>query len=610
VAEVAEGSVVDGRYEVRHRLGSGGMADVYLAHDRQLGRDVALKVLHRRFSRDTQFVERFKREAKAAAGLQHPHVVGVYDRGEHDGTHYIAMEYLPGRTLRQLLDEEAPLDQERAIEAALQILHAAGFAHRNGIVHRDFKPQNVMVGPDGTLKVTDFGIARAGASEMTETGSIMGTAQYLSPEQAQGQPVHASSDLYSIGVMLYEMLAGHVPFTGDSAVAIALRHVSDPPAPLRQVRPDIHPALEAVVMRALEKDPSRRFLSAEEFAAALESARAAIRSGDPGQDTAAWAPAPVPIADPDGRRSRRWWWVALLLVLLLGGAALAYVLTRADQVTVPNEVGKTAPEAVTDLARVGFKTDVKAVTSNAPEQTVVSTNPAAGDKVNRGATVTLMVSSGPGTKLVPDVRGKSRKDALKLLTSAKFRINEQEEPSSAVPAGFAIRTDPQGGTEQKAGSLVQLYISSGPKQVVVPKVTGLDVADARAALRVAGLRAVVNQVESTSPKNQVTAQAPGQGTRVDEGSAVTLTVSKGTNKVPVPDVKGLDEKAARAQLEGAGFTVAVMKLPGPPDQEGKVVRQRPSRGRRAKGSTVTIWVGAKQDQQTPPTTPTPTTPAP
>jgi eukaryotic-like serine/threonine-protein kinase len=258
MAEIAEGTVVDDRYEVRRRVGSGGMADVYLAHDRQLGREVALKMLHRRFSRDQQFVERFKREAQAAAGLQHPHVVNVYDRGEHDGTYYIAMEYLPGRTLRDLLRDEAPLDQERVIDLGIQILEAAAFAHRNGVVHRDFKPHNVIVAPDDSLKVTDFGIARAGASEMTETGSIMGTAQYLSPEQAQGHHVDASSDIYSIGVMLYEMLAGVVPFTGDSAVAIALRHVSDEPLPIRQIRPDVHPALEAAVMRALSKEPSQR----------------------------------------------------------------------------------------------------------------------------------------------------------------------------------------------------------------------------------------------------------------------------------------------------------------------------------------------------------------
>src|SRR5437660_11662291 len=240
MAEVVDGSVVDARYSVRGRIGSGGMVDVYLADDTHLGREVALKMLHRRFARDQQFVERFRREASAAAGLQHPNVVSVYDRGEHDGTYYIAMENLPGRTLRDLLRQEAPLSQERAINFGIQILNAAGFAHKRGVVHRDFKPHNVIVAVDDSLKVTDFGIARAGASEMTETGSIMGTAQYLSPEQAQGQHVDAASDISCIGVMLYEMLAGRVPFTGESAVSIALKHVSDTPQPLRQIRPDVH----------------------------------------------------------------------------------------------------------------------------------------------------------------------------------------------------------------------------------------------------------------------------------------------------------------------------------------------------------------------------------
>jgi len=224
-------TVVDGRYRVLHRVGSGGMAEVYCAQDLQLGRKVALKVLYRRFAEDQEFVERFRREASSAAGLQHQHVVSVYDRGEYDGTYYIAMEYLDGRSLKTIIREEAPLAPDRAIDLTIQVLRAARFAHRRGIIHRDFKPQNVIVDAEGRAKVTDFGIARAGASDMTQTGSIMGTAQYLSPEQAQGHAVTAASDLYSIGVMLYELLTGRVPFDAESPVTIALRHVSDRPVP-------------------------------------------------------------------------------------------------------------------------------------------------------------------------------------------------------------------------------------------------------------------------------------------------------------------------------------------------------------------------------------------
>src|SRR5437773_9006578 len=215
MADVAENTLVDGRYRISARIGTGGMADVYVAHDEHLGRDVALKMLHRRFAQDQEFVERFRREASAAAGLQHPNVVGVFDRGEYDGTYYIAMEFVRGRTLKDLIAREAPLDQERTLDITIQVLKAAGFAHRRGVIHRDFKPQNVIVDDDDRVKVTDFGIARAGASEITETGSIMGTAQYLSPEQAQGAAAEDTSDLYSIGIVLYEMLTGELPFTGD-----------------------------------------------------------------------------------------------------------------------------------------------------------------------------------------------------------------------------------------------------------------------------------------------------------------------------------------------------------------------------------------------------------
>ena len=285
MSEYEAGSTIDGRYRVLSRIGAGGMADVYLAQDEQLGREVAVKLLHRRFSEDPAFVERFRREAQAAASLQHPNVVSVFDRGSFDGTYYIAMEYLPGRSLKQLIREEAPLEPGRAVDLTVQILKAARFAHRRNVIHRDLKPHNVIVDDNDHAKVTDFGIARAGASDMTETGSIMGTAQYLSPEQAQGHAVSAPSDLYSVAIVLYEMLTGRVPFEGDSAVTIALKHVSETPVPPSQLNPAVGPALDQVVMWALNKDPADRPADADQFIAALEQVRGAV-TGPVGEITA------------------------------------------------------------------------------------------------------------------------------------------------------------------------------------------------------------------------------------------------------------------------------------------------------------------------------------
>ena len=289
MAEIARDTLIDGRYRVVRRLGTGGMADVFLAEDQQLGRKVALKLLHRRFAEDPGFVERFRREAQSAAGLQHQNVVSVYDRGEFEDTYYIAMEYLPGRSLKQLIRDEAPLDPIRAIDIAIQILRAARFAHRRGIIHRDLKPHNVIVDDSGHATVTDFGIARAGASDMTETGSIMGTAQYLSPEQAQGHSVNAQSDLYSVGVVLYEMLTGRVPFDGDSAVTIALKHVSEAPVPPSRFNPKVSPELEQTVLWTLNKNPADRPADAEQLITVLEHCREAIVAGQAGQHTASMA---------------------------------------------------------------------------------------------------------------------------------------------------------------------------------------------------------------------------------------------------------------------------------------------------------------------------------
>ena len=397
--DVADGTVVDGRYKVLSRLGAGGMAEVYLAEDGQLGRKVALKLLHRRFAEDPDFVERFRREAQAAAGLQHPNVVSIYDRGEWDGTYYIAMEYLPGPSLKALIRQEAPLAPLRVIDIAIQILKAARFAHRQGIIHRDFKPHNVIVSDGDHVKVTDFGIARAGASDMTETGSIMGTAQYLSPEQAQGHAVSPASDLYSVGVILYEMLTGRVPFEADSAVTIAIKHVSESPTPPSHFNPSVPPELEQVVLWTLNKNPADRPADADALIAALQAARDAIEAGNPSERTASFAPVAataVPVAVPllglepdpvllaptplpaelpppeDPERGRGVWpWIILALVLLAAaGAAAAYVLTRTTQKTVPSVVNLQVLEAQTLVQNAGFTPNLIYRTDRHPQGTV------------------------------------------------------------------------------------------------------------------------------------------------------------------------------------------------------------------------------------------------
>ena len=633
MTEVAGNTLVDGRYRILRRIGSGGMADVYCADDTHLGRQVAIKVLHRRFAQDQEFVERFRREAKSAAGLNHPNVVGVFDRGEHEGTYYIAMEFLTGRTLKDIVTAEAPMPQERVIDIGTQILEAAGFAHRHGVIHRDFKPHNVIVDELGHAKVTDFGIARAGASEMTETGSIMGTAQYLSPEQAQGHAVTATSDIYSIGVMLYEMLAGRLPFEGDSAVAVALKHLSEPPPPLSQFRPDLHPALEAVVMAALAKDPAQRWQSAEDLAAALEAARAQIEAGqNGGQDTAAFAPIPMPaedataatqvagahepvlapVVDPGREREeRRWPWFAIgLLTLALIGALLYVILSGAlttEKKEVPRVVGEQLVTARAIMERAGFEVDTERVRSAQPFDQVVDQDPNASEEAEEGSTVTLEVSDGPGTVLVPPVANLSQRQAIDTLEDAGLKVTVDREPSDTIKKDFAIRTLPREAKEVPKGQRVRLFVSSGPEQVTVPDVTGVSRDSAEARLRDDGFAVSVVEQESDEPDGDVISQDPAAGTELSRGSTVTITVSTGRPQVDVPDVIGLSEDSARSRLTSAGLKpVTQERTVTDPTQDGMVVEQRPASGTQvAEGREVVIVIGVLEEpvEEPPPTDP-------
>jgi serine/threonine-protein kinase len=617
--DLANDTVVDGRYTIKRRLGSGGMADVYCAEDSQLGRNVALKVLHQRFAADQEFVERFRREARSAAGLQHPNVVGVYDRGEWDGTAYIAMEYLDGRTLKEVIQAEAPIDPMRAIDITQQILRAARFAHRRGVVHRDLKPHNVMVDDEGRAKVTDFGIARAGASDMTETGSIMGTAQYLSPEQAQGRPVSPQSDLYSVGVILFEMLTGRVPFQADAAVSVALKHVAEEPPTVAELNPSVPPELSQIVSWAMQKDPARRPADADAFLNALEDVRQHLLRGEGGA-TAAFVPLaeePVveEVVEPD-RRRRNAWWIALLLLALAGAALAVFLLTRPDKATVPSVVGQSLTVAQTRLQNDGFKVDVIRRTSDRPKDDVIGQTPNPGVEVDKGETVTLTVSDGPGSASIPDVAGQPEKQAISAVKKAGFKAKVTRQSSDTVRSGVAIGTSPPGGTEIDKGKTVTIQVSTGPAPVSVPDVVGEDRGAARSDLTNAGFQVTETEQESAQTAGTVLSQSPSGGSKVARGSTVRIVVAK-EQQITVPDVTGKSSEDAVNKLSDAGFSVQVSRKDvAKPSEDDKVISQKPGKGsKQPKGTKVTIVVGrfnpdVNPNEQTPTTPPTATTPNP
>ncbi len=416
--------VVSGRYRVLRKLGGGGMADVYLCEDLTLGRRVALKVLLQRFLSDPTFVERFRREAKAAGGLNHPNLVSIYDWGEVDGTYYIVMEYLEGETLKDLIRRQGRLSGNDAVHIALQLLAAIEFAHRAGIVHRDIKPQNVMLDRDGNVKVMDFGIARAGDSGMTEAGSILGTAQYLAPEQARGLPVDERSDLYSVGIVLYEMLTGTVPFKGDSAVTVALKHVNEMAPEPAQLVPGMPHSLNQIVMKSIAKDPDLRYQSAGQFTrdlrSALQGGPVAATTFDTGTEATrlmtAGAAGATSVMSGGGygqeRRPprRRWPWIVAIVILLLVIAGAAYGIVNlmggGGGDPVPSVVGKTQGEAIAALEEAGFKANVQEEFSDEVDEGIVSRQaPTGGTELAAGETVDIWVSKGAETVALEDFRG-------------------------------------------------------------------------------------------------------------------------------------------------------------------------------------------------------------
>ncbi len=459
--------VLSGRYRVLRKIGGGGMADVYLCEDLTLGRRVALKVLLSRFLDDPNFVERFRREAKAAAGLNHANLVSIYDWGEVDGTYFIVMEYVEGETLKDLVRRRGRLGGSEAVHISLQLLAALEFAHRTGIVHRDIKPQNVMLDRDGNAKVTDFGIARAADSGMTEAGSILGTAQYLAPEQARGQRVDERSDLYSVGIVLYEMLTGTVPFKGDSAVTVALKHVNEMAAEPAQLVPGMPYALNQIVLKAIAKDPDQRYQTAEQFARDLRSAQeggpVAAATFDPGAEATRLMSAGAarrrhvvmtggPLAQTTGdrgRKRRRWPWVLVIILLLLVIAAAAYGLMRAmgaGGVAVPTVVGKSQAAAVAKLKEAGFEAGVQEEYSDKYDQGIVSRQaPVGGTKLRKGDTVDIWVSKGSETVTLDDFKGWTPGEVRDWLDQNDLSGLEKSGKSGAVASGRVFKQDPPAG---------------------------------------------------------------------------------------------------------------------------------------------------------------------
>ena len=624
-------TVFNGRYELQRQIARGGMADVFLARDLLLDRPVAVKVLFDEFSRDSDFVERFRREAQAAANLNHPNVVSVFDWGEEQGTYFIVMEYVDGRSLAEILRSDGPLQADRAAEVAADIAGALAVAHRNGLVHRDVKPGNVLVSPNGHVKVADFGIATAlvGArNDLTQTGSVMGTATYFSPEQAQGRPVDPRSDLYSLGVVLYEMILGRPPFTGETPVAIAYRHVQDSPLSLRAAGAAVAESLEAITLKLLAKNPVNRYPTAEDLRSDLKryrdgahDLRATPLAGVPSPLSPA-APIPTQSEDfgsttrhrrDDGMRRTAMFTVVLVgLLVVFGYLVLEFVDTLGvggdDQpgpvgielVEVPTLIGQPLDEARATLrdARLSVQMDY-ATNSDFPENTVFSQDPSAGTKVEPAETVRLWVSRGTGPMMLLDVQGDQAVDAERDLEAMGLKVETVGQEHPVVPAGEVVDQSPDPGMEITVGARVILFVSTGPAVEEVPDLSNRPVLDAMNIVSRLGWRASTAEEKSrTVPEGQVVRTEPPARSELARGGTVVIVVSSGLPLVPVPAVEGLREADAVAALTDIDLEVNVRaeSLPAFSPNDGRVISQSPTPDSEVDlGTRVTIVIGRAED---------------
>ena len=632
MTESLVGRVLDGRYRVLSHIADGGMATVYLALDTRLDREVALKVMRPGLAADETFVSRFRREARSAARLSHPNVVAVFDQGEDGGNMFLAMEYVPGLTLREVMEAEGPLTPRAALDIMDSVLQALASAHRAGIIHRDVKPENGILREDGTVKVADFGLARAVTTQTTtaQTGMLLGTVAYLSPEQVERGIADARSDVYAAGLILFEMLTGSKAFTGDTPIHVAYQHVhGSVPSPSSRV-PSVPAELDALVALATSRDPDQRPADADAFLAQVRQTRqqltpteldhrpqgASAAAGgvstvpvarttalpigqgpdSPGAATAAGAAVATRPARDEARPQRRgpWRWAVAALLLLAAVAAGLWYFTMGpgSPTVVPAVAGKTYEQAERELdaAHLNAKR-VDAFDEKVGKGSVITENPGPGSEVGRSTTVTLTVSKGPERYAVPELVGSTQTEAKARLAENRLTLgNATQAFDEKVPAGQIVSTTPKAGTQLKRGAAVNIVLSKGRQPIEVPDFTGKPADQAVAALTGAGLKVDATKQEFSTdvPKGSVISQAPATGT-LFRGEQVVLVVSKGPEMVKVPDVEGRQLDEARKILEAAGFKVEVDNFMG--GIFGTVRSQDPAGDSEApKGSTVTLVV--------------------
>ncbi|MEV5736931.1 Stk1 family PASTA domain-containing Ser/Thr kinase [Streptomyces sp. NPDC052292] len=629
------GQVLDGRYRVDARIAVGGMATVYRALDTRLDRVLALKVMHPALAADGSFVDRFIREAKSVARLAHPNVVQVFDQGTDRGYVYLAMEYVAGCTLRDVLRERGALQPRAALDILEPVLAALGAAHRAGFVHRDMKPENVLIGDDGRVKVADFGLVRSVDTVTSTTGSVLGTVSYLAPEQVEQGAADPRVDVYACGVVLYEMLTGGKPHSGDSPARILYKHIHEDVPPPSALVPGLPPELDELVASATARTPELRPDDAAALLGQVLRARAGLSAGQldavPPQALTAehdnagdrtsviprslTVPRPLPVNEdegPDVRHTSRLQsppvparrrplrpgrglaaLVAAVLVFLGVGAGVWYI--NSGQFTkVPPLLAKTEEQATARLKESGLhvKEVKREFNDTVKNGTVVSSDPTAGSRIRGNGSVTLVISRGPRIVKVPDLRGVPLAEARSRLKSAGLEPGMvSRDFSDSVARGSVVGTDPETGTARHAGSAIALLVSKG-SPVDVPDVTGEDPDTARQDLQDAGLkvRIAAQRVTSEYDKGQVARQSPGAGGRAAEGDTVTLTLSKGPEMVTVPDVVGSSVDDARQRLEAAGFQVSEDR--GLLGLFGDTVKKQSvdAGGKAPKGSTITITI--------------------